>query len=201
MRKINQVVVNAAKMAGDINLFVRIVGRTLYKNLCEKLSIIGEPGVLIVDFVDINQVQDSVLLISIIRALAFCRKNNWRKTIACIAVNELHRRKLLEAIMLWPDVSDLWRDKPDHQKRVLLLISQQANPKQWEILGELNEIEQGLWDKIQDMEQILFVDFALENGMDQPTLLGHLRVFLENQILILSKDGKFALNLSKSIEA
>ena len=199
METLNQTVVNAAQMAGDINLFVRIVGRTLYKNLCERLSKIGEPGILLVDFMDINQVQDFVLLISIIRALAFCRKNNWRKSIVCINVNNLHVRKLQEAVLLWPDVSDLWGDQPDHQKRIIFLASIQAHAQQWELLGELSEIERELWNKIKDMEQISLAILAVESTIDQSALIKQLKVFFENQILILSKDRTTAQNMSKLI--
>ncbi len=197
MERFNQLIVDAAQMAGDINIYDRIVGRTLYKNLIDAINQIAEPCVLIVDFRNINQAQDSVLLISIIRAMAFCRKSNAHRVIACANISDLHRRELQESIILWPDASDPWGDKPDQQKRMLLLVSGQDLPGRWELLGELvSGAEQDIWTKMQETDHMALSDLAEQMRMNKLKLMGHLSVFIENYVLLIDNEQNTISRLS-----
>ena len=187
MDRINQSIVDAVEMAGDINIYVGIVGRTLYKNLYEEISKIIEPASLVVSFENINHVDDSALLISIVRALAQCRKNKWRKNIVCTNVNDLHRKMLQNAIISWSDISDLWGDKPDERKRLLLLITSKEYPKRWNLLGELNDIEKRIWDNVQDEGYIPLSELAERTELNNHRLKDCLSIFLENRVLFLDK--------------
>ena len=196
MHKLNVKTCDAAEMAGDINIYVRIVGRLLYKNLCDAITDIAEPGVLVVSFKNINQVQDSVLLISIIKVLDLCRRNKWKKTIICTEISEMHRQELQEALELWPDVSDIWGKIPDSQKRLLLLISisSLSAGEQWELLGELKEYEQKIWAVINTEKQSLVLDLANQLGLDKQILIDQLDIFKENQLIFFENGTQLIIH-------
>ncbi len=187
--KLNRVIVDASELAGNINIFVPMTGRTLYKRLREALNSLIEPGILVADFRKINLVDSSALIISIAKLLAFSQNANWRRIFVCSNTSELHQTHLNRAIIVWTDLIDPWGEKASKQ-RLLLLVSDRENDNMWQLLGELNKQETMLWDLIREAESITITDLGKKSGMDKKTTMSHLQVFLDNQVLIRSESEK-----------
>ncbi len=147
---------NAVKLIGDINLVDMITTQKFHKNLFQKMNDIPSPGVLLLDFHEVNWAQDSYLL-AIIQLISECQRGNQKKTIICTNVSPLHEEEFKKALIYYPVINNLWGNN-NISDGMYLLISKLGNKHDWSLLGITNEDEFKIWKLINSIG-----DFSINN--------------------------------------
>jgi hypothetical protein len=186
------ITVDAAELTGYHDLLGRTVGRLLYGQLQKVLDHLSSPSVLVVDFARLDQVDTSILLISIVKATALALSNIAEEhVLVCGATTATHRAELSKAVAVWPEIQDPWRERP--RSRLLLLASDREPLATWHLLGreDLTPEEERVWASLMDEGCSEVRTLALRVGMDEERTHSCLKVFVENCVVTLKqRDGQ-----------
>jgi hypothetical protein len=177
---LDQVLVDAVELAGDVNIYSPMVGRTFFKRLYNMLLGLAEPGILVVDFSRVGVVDSSALMISIGILLAICQRNRWRKTIVCLNTTGPIRITLKQAI-----VAQQYADNPlaDAPQIYLLLCASDSRTKNWFLLGDLSERQVALWDALLKTQFVSVKDLADRLNVSVADIDSDVQIFHANTIL------------------
>lgn len=174
--------VDCVELAGRSNIVGNVVGPLLFKRLIEELIKLPEPGILILDFLRINLVDSSTIMISLAKALAWRWRKAECKTIVCFNTTSSQRSELAVAICNLPHMFDDW----DISKKLLLLAVDRGSIDRLDLLGleQLGERQREIWNLIGEVGSISVAELATHSGIDRKEVLSSLAIFFANCVLL-----------------
>lgn len=182
-------IASAVQLAGSGNIYGPLVGRILYKRVCDLLAEIREPGVLILDFVSAGVVATSTLLISVVKAVAFSRRQDRRKTIVCINASRGHIVALRNAVDICPDALDPFATT--NPLRVVLLaheLPSEADSKViWHLFGPIDDCARDVWEDILAAESTRIDSIGDRLGYDEEEVVEAVQLLVSHQVVLLQR--------------